>query len=104
MKKGFAILFALIIILGFVFYTQFTLFIVPPIGAVPEGKIVVILRHEQTNFIDSPDAICQRIQGKVNLLCRGLVIVKVLENSKIIMRLPYNETLYSISTNGKLYY
>ena len=104
MKKGFAILFVLIITLGIIGYTQLTLFVIPPIGAVPEGKVVVILKHEKTNFIDSPDAICERIQGKVNLLCRGLVIVKILENSKIIMRLPYNKTLYSISTKGKFYY
>jgi len=84
-------------------YTQLTLFVIHPIGAIPDGRTVVILRLNKTNFIDSPDALCERIQGGVSLLCRGAMMGGVLDKSKIIMRLPYSESLYLISTDGKTY-
>ena len=103
MKKKGTILALLIIVILIVGYTQLTFFIVPQIGAVPEGKTVVILRLNKTNFIDSPDAMCERIQGGVSLLCRGVMLAGVLEKSKILVRLPYSEFLYLISTNGNTY-
>lgn len=84
-------------------YTQLTIFVVPPIGAVPKGRTVVILRLNITNFIDSPDALCERTQGGVSLLCRGAMLAGVLEKSKILVRLPYSESLYLLSTKGKKY-
>ena len=92
-----------LVILIVAVYTQITFFVVPPIGAVPEGRTVVIIRHHKTEFIDSPDAVCERIQGGVNLLCRGLTLGGILNNSTILFKLPYSETLYSISTGGKSY-
>ena len=102
-KKRITLMLIIIVILGIITYTQITLFIIPPIGAIPEGKTVVILRLNITNFIDSPDAICGRMQGGVSLLCRSVTLAGVLENSKILLRLPYSEYLYLISTNGKTY-
>jgi len=102
-RKGITLSLIVVAVLVVVAYTQLTLFVVPPIGAVPEGKTVVILRLNKTNFIDSPDALCERIQGGVSLLCRGVIMGRVLEKSKIIMRLPYSESLYLISTDGKTY-
>jgi hypothetical protein len=86
-----------------VIYTQITLFVIPPIGAVPEGKTVVITRLNKTEFIDSPDAMCERIQGGVSLLCRGMVMAAVVNKATILARLPYSSWLYSISTGGKTY-
>lgn len=104
MKKGILIGLAILVPLSLLAITQcFTLFVVPPIGAVPEGKTVVIFRLENSNFIDSPDAMCERIQGGVSLLCRGLTMAAVSKNSEIILRLPYSETLYLISTGGNEY-
>lgn len=102
-KKGTILSLIILAVVVVVAYTQLTLFVVPPIGALPEGKTVVILRLNKTNFIDSPDALCERLQGGVSLLCRGVMMGGVLEKSKIIMRLPYSETLYLMSTNGKTY-
>lgn len=87
----------------FLVYTQLTLFVVAPIGALPDGKTLLIYRLNKTNFIDSADAMCERLNGGVSLLCRGIMLSNVLNKSKIIMRLPYNESLYLISTNGKMY-
>lgn len=102
-KKGTILSLIILAVVVVIAYTRLTLFVVPPIGALPEGKTVVILRLNKTNFIDSPDALCERIQGGVSLLCRGVMMGGVLEKSKIIMRLPYSETLYLMSTDGKTY-
>lgn len=93
----------ILIVTFIVIYTQVTFFIIPPVGAMPEGRTVVITRLNKTEFIDSPDAICERIQGGVSLLCRGMVMGTVVNNSTILMRLPYSSWLYSISTGGKTY-
>ena len=93
----------ILIVTFIVIYTQVTFFVIPPVGAMPEGRTVVITRLNKTEFIDSPDAICERIQGGVSLLCRGMVMGTVVNNSIILMRLPYSSWLYSISTGGKTY-
>lgn len=46
---------------------------------------------------------CDRIQGGVSLLCRGIVIGAVLEKSTVLMRLPDSQWLYEVSTGGKIY-
>lgn len=81
--------------------TQITLFVVQPIGAIPEGQTLVITRLTNTHFIDSADAICDRLQGGVSLLCRAAVLGRVMDEARIYARLPYSEALYSISTGGK---
>ncbi|WP_230849737.1 MULTISPECIES: hypothetical protein [Pseudomonas] len=62
-----------------------------------------MLRLNKTNFIDSADAMCVRIQGYVNLLCRGMTMGAVVNATTIIARLPYSETIYKISTGGNTY-
>jgi hypothetical protein len=89
--------------LAVIVYTQITFFVIQPIGMVPEGKTLVITRLNKTQFIDSADGICEREQGGVNLLCRMAVVAGVVNNSTIIIRLPYSSLLYSISTGGKTY-
>lgn len=91
--------FALLIIIC----TQITIYIIPPIGAIPEGKTLIITRLNNSEFIDSPDAMCERIQSGVSLLCRGMIIAAVIKNSTILLRLPYSSWLYDISTDGKKY-
>ncbi len=84
-------------------YTQITFFVIPPIGAIPEGMTVIITRLNKTEFIDSPDAMCERIQGGVSLLCRAVTLATVKNKSTILARLPYSQWLYEISTGGKTY-
>lgn len=83
--------------------TQVTIFVVPRIGAVPDGRTLVINRLTNTNFIDSPDAICERIQDGVSLLCRGLILARVADEATVFVRLPYSHRLYLISTDGREY-
>lgn len=84
-------------------YFQVTLFVVQPIGAIPEGKTLVMLRMNKTLFIDSADAICEREMNGVSLLCRGITMATIVNKGTIIFRLPYSDFLYKVSTNGKTY-
>lgn len=93
----------IVMIVGLLIYTQLTIFVVSPIGALPEGKAVVMLRGQKMAFIDSADALCERTQGGVSLMCRGLALGAIGKNATILMRLPYSSFLYSISTGGKTY-
>ncbi len=102
MNKKLIILISTVIIL-IVTYSQITLFVVQPIGAVPNGKTLVILRLNKTNFIDSADAMCVRETGSLNLICRGMMMSAVINKSKILLKLPYSKFLYEISTGGKEY-
>lgn len=83
--------------------TQITIFVIQPIGAVPEGRTVVMSRLRSMKFIDSADSFCQRTQGGVNLICRAAVMGAVGQNATIYARLPYSETLYLWSTGGTTY-
>ena len=103
MKKIIIICLAILVLVSAVGATKITLFVIPPIGAIPEGKILVIHRLEKTKFIDSPDAMCERIQGGVSLLCRGMAIAAIANNNEIIVKLPYSSFLYEISTGGNKY-
>lgn len=102
MKKKIIIPLVIVVIL-IIISTQITLFVIQPIGALPEGKTLVILRLNKTNFIDSADAMCERTTGKVSLLGRSMMLSAVMENSVVLLRLPYSEFLYLKSTGGAKY-
>ena len=73
------------------------IFVIQPIGAVPEGRTVLVSGVPALRLIDSPDAFCVREQGFVNLLCRGAVINRVANEGTIVWRLPYSEFLYGLT-------
>ncbi|MBK9238941.1 MAG: hypothetical protein IPL75_01480 [Acidobacteria bacterium] len=102
-RKKIVLLLLVLLTVGAVASTQVTLFIVQPIGAVPGGRTLVISRMNKGKFIDSADAMCERIQGGVNLLCRAVVLGQIGQNATIHLRLPYSERLFLISTGGKRY-
>jgi hypothetical protein len=91
------------IALAVLIYSQITIFVVAPIGAVPEGRTVIMLRLNKTEFIDSADAMCERLEVGVSLLCRAMMMAAVMSKSTILFRLPYSESLYLMSTGGKAY-
>lgn len=76
----------LLCLLGALGSTQVTLFVLQPIGAVPEGRTLVILRRQRTQFIDSADAICEREMGGVSLLCRAGVLGAIAGDSGEVER------------------
>lgn len=102
MKKLIIVIF--IISLFSLAYFKLTFFVIQPIGALPEGKTLLIWQKEKMNFIDSSDAICERETGKVNLFCRGIITANIVSKKEdIIIGFPYISFLYSISTNGREY-
>lgn len=103
MTKQRTIVLIVLVALMVVAYTQLSLFVIPPIGAVPEGRTLVIARLQKSSFVDSPDAMCERLQGGVNLLCRGAVLGAVADNATVLLRLPYSAALHRLSTGGKSY-
>lgn len=103
MKHTHVVLITVIAVLSMLVYTQITIFVIQPIGLMPEGKTLVITRLNKTQFIDSADGICKREQGGVSIICRLGVMAGVANNAKILMRLPYSSWLYSISTGGESY-
>ena len=83
--------------------TQITFFAIQSIGALPDGITLVILRGQGTKLFDSPDAMCERMQQGVSLLCRGLAIAQVAESGVVLLRLPYMDSVYLLSTGGERY-
>lgn len=102
-RRRLVIWMAVLALLVVVAYTQLTIFVIQPIGAVPEGRTIVMRRAGNLQFIDSADAVCERETGSVTLLCRGAIMGSIASSDRILVRLPYSEALYSISTAGKRY-
>lgn len=101
-KKIFGVLILALIAVAVIGYNKFTLFVVQPIGAVPEGRTIIVERSLDMPLIDSADAMCKRRVGSVSLFCRGMTMGEVAK-LKIYARLPYSEWLYLKSTGGVKY-
>ncbi|WP_243367428.1 hypothetical protein [Fundidesulfovibrio soli] len=82
-----------------------TFFVIPPIGGLPEGRTLVILKREKTRFIDSPDAFCARERGSVSPECRATVIEGILDqgNGPVLLTFPYIRWPYLLNTGGAEY-
>jgi hypothetical protein len=80
-----------------------TVLVVQPIGAIPDGVTAIVTRGGGMNFIDSPDAWCERNSNGVSLLCRAAMLAGVTKHKTILLRLPYSHTLYRLSTGGREY-
>ncbi|MER9313530.1 hypothetical protein NKI51_30450 [Mesorhizobium australicum] len=73
------------------------IFVIQPIGAIPDGVTVIVFGVPNLQFVDSPDAVCQRTQGGVSLLCRGMTAAAIANRGKILARLPYSGILFRLS-------
>ena len=88
--------------LAFWFLVRPGVFTIQPIGAIPEGITVIYhSRNPQMPFFSSPDGLCLEIQGSVSLMCRMASIGAAEEIiDRVIIRLPYIEMAYLLSTGG----
>lgn len=81
------------------------IFVIQPIGAIPEGATIIYL-HSNTNlnlkFVDSADGYLLRAGQGVSLLGRGIILAKVapIIKENELFRYSYSEWLYLQSTNG----
>ena len=101
-KRSHAWIFILVIAVLVLFYFIFGFVTIQPIGAIPDGITLLIVRAgTQMKFFDSADAMCLRLNdNEVSLLCRLAALSAIAENSKIIARLPYINAFYLASTHG----
>ena len=108
MKKKLFILSISILALGLFFRIFCGVFVIQPIGAIPEGATIVYWRTSidiDLPFIASADGLLDKSGAGVSLLGRGIILAKVAEPIKDneIFRFGYSETLYLWSTGGKKY-
>lgn len=80
--------------IGLVWLGGVRVIVIQPIGALPNGVTAIVAGLSNVNLLDSPDAICNRHQGGVSLLCRGREAAAIAQKGKILLRLPYSETLF----------
>ena len=71
--------------------------VIQPIGAIPKGVTAIVSGIGNVNFIDSPDAICNRHAGGVSLWCRGREAGAIAQKGKILLRLPYSRLLFKMT-------
>lgn len=71
--------------------------VIQPIGAIPKGVTAIVIGIRGPNFIDSPDAICNRTMGGVSLFCRAGAAARIANQGYIVARLPYSELLFRLS-------
>lgn len=81
-------------------------FVIQPIGAIPDGATIVYWRAGiNMPFVSSADGLLEKSGTGVSLLGRGMVLAKVAEpiKEREIFRFGYSEKLYLKSTGGKKY-
>jgi hypothetical protein len=88
---------------SFVYFTT-GLFVIQPIGALPEGATVWYWRIDtKLPFISSADGLLVEKQAGVSLLGRAVALGAIAGPiaDRKIATLPYSRTLYLISTGGR---
>jgi len=104
MKKKLIIGSILILTIGLFFRIFCGIFVIQPIGAIPEGTTIIYWRSSMNlPFIASADGLLDKSGAGVSLLGRGMMLAKVAEPIKEneIFRIGYSETIYLWSTGGK---
>ena len=82
------------------FYLNCGFYSVQPIGALPDGATALVWRDSDEPFFNSADARCLARLGSVSLLCRGMAM-SMAPTDRIIIRLPYQNWAYKLSTGGQ---
>lgn len=83
-----------LVAIGLVWLGGVRIIVIQPIGALPKGVTAIVAGLSNVNLLDSPDAICNRHEGGVSLLCRGREAAAIAQKGNILVRLPYSETLF----------
>lgn len=78
-------------------------FTIQPIGALPDGVTIIYhSRNAEMPFFSSPDGLCLKIQGSVNLLCRAMAMSSATDLAdRVLIKLPYSRWAYLQSTDGR---
>lgn len=106
MKKLFIVIGISLLLLVVFIRLTFGIFVIQPIGAVPEGTSIVYWRvGSDLPFVASADGQLKDSGTGVSLLGRGMMLAKYSQqvNENKILRFKYSKWLYSISTGGSDY-
>jgi len=102
-KIALILLVGFLLTIGFIYFTM-GLFVIQPIGVIPEGATFLYWRYgTKLPFISSADGLLLSAGQDVSLLGRIVVLGelgKLMKKRKIGI-LPYSRSLYLISTGGK---
>lgn len=102
--------FVLLLLMFAVIWATTVVFIVQPIGMIPNGVTAVIFKPDRLfvsgkiDFLETPDHFQYKNGGSVTLLGRGVVIGAVVDSGTILMRLPYSSKLEYLANGGKYWY
>jgi hypothetical protein len=106
MKRKIIAGFLVLALFGIAFRVFCGIFVIQPIGALPEGVTIVYWRSGlNLPFIASVDGLLDESGAGVSLMGRGIFFSKIAEplKEREIFRFGYSESLYLWSTNGKKY-
>jgi hypothetical protein len=106
MKKIILILIILFVVLTIAFRICCGVFVIQPIGALPEGKTILYWRVGlDYPFITSADGALEKSGTGVSLFGRSLMLSRIIDDidERIILRMKYSEKLYLKSTGGIKY-
>ena len=109
MRKVWKVIMLLIISLflfGIFFRIFCGIFVIQPIGAIPDGTTIVYWRSGMDMpFISSAVGILEKSGTGVSLLGRAMILANLADpiKERELFRLKYSETLYLKSTGGKQY-
>jgi hypothetical protein len=104
--KKFGIFILILIIILVLFRIFFGIFVIQPMGAIPDGVTIIYWRIGlNIPFVASADGILEKSGSGVSLLGRGVLLAAISKPiiDKEIFRFGYSETLYLWSTGGKIY-
>lgn len=100
--------YVLIFTVAFLLFFRFAfgIFVIQPIGAIPEGATIVYWRlGTNMDFVESADGLVLKTGAGLSLLTRGLALstsASVVVDRKVA-KLPYSSFLYGLTTNGRFY-
>jgi hypothetical protein len=105
MKTTNVIIISIVVFLIFI-RTTIGIFVIQPIGAIPEGTTIVYWRVG-TNFdsVESADGLVQKTGAGLSLFTRGIALAAAAEPvvQREIFRMPYSSFLYGLTTGGEYY-
>lgn len=91
-----AVLVAITVVL--ICHRNFSVFVLPPNGS-SEGATLLIERIEMSEFIDNPEAMCDRLQRHKDVTCRSGLLTEVAER-RVLLGFPYSMTIHRLSNFG----
>ena len=105
MKTTNVIIISIVVFLIFI-RTTIGIFVIQPIGAIPDGTTIVYWRvGTNFDFVESADGLVQKTGAGLSLFTRGIALAAAAEPvvQREIFRMPYSSFLYGLTTGGEYY-